>query len=404
MQQRDLTILRNPSNKANFCESSLGLVIGGPHFFSGNIFNKTPRRVSRKNSDYDIVDLTFIPDDYLPRTNYIPLDDRAEYIRRIPRVGWVENSSEHFPEREPVTEFFRSVHRRRIGSASERTLSLAIAPPGIAHIHTVISIAFKSTKTLLAVAGVAHSLVADFFIKSTGLGDLYESTFTRLPYIDLLTVGARAGALNCLTTHYAPLWRDVFDLTYADQSWSQPDNPRLPQEFWQNLTSDWTRDCALRSDYSRRMALVEIDVLVAQALKLTLEELLLIYRVQFPVMQGYERDTWYDINGRIVFTISKGLIGVGLPRKGSRTTPKVRITPPERLGKVREGQFGWEDIYKDGQWLVPDGTAVAMEVMDDTLPGGPRLVTRTFKAPFVLANREEDYRVAWAFFDRGVQD
>jgi hypothetical protein len=104
------------------------------------------------------------------------------------------------------------------------------------------------------------------------------------------------------------------------------------------------------------------------------------------------------MQGRIVFTNSKGLVGVGLPRKGSRTTPKTRITWPD--GTTKDGNHGWEDLYKDGEFLVPDGTKVEMTVTDDTLPGGPRQVTRTFVAPFARTNREEDYRIAWAFFEK----
>jgi hypothetical protein len=67
-------------------------------------------------------------------------------------------------------------------------------------------------------------------------------------------------------------------------------------------------------------------------------------------------------------------------------------------GKARVGNFGWEDLYKDGASLVPDGTVVTQWVTDDTLPGGPRTVERTYTAPFVRASREDDYRTAWPFF------
>ena len=393
--QKDGTISRRPPSDDGFVETPEDCVLSGPHFFLAKLFNKTPRKVCTANGHYDTLDLETLPDNYLPRTNYLPMADKTEYLRRTPRVTWKEEGE---TEGRPVTDFFRIAFRAMIGSASERTLTGALVPPGAAHINGVQSAAFKSIHDLISASCISSALVADWYIKSMGRSNLH-GTWLQLPrFAATSEIASRYLALTSLTNHYAPLWEEVFNSAFTDQSWSQPDNLRLPQDFWQNLTRDWTRHCALRSDYARRMALVEIDVLVAQAIGLTLEELLLIYRVQFPVMQGYERDTWYDINGRIVFTNSKGLVGVGLPRKGGRSTPKTRITMSS--GTTKEGNHGWEDLYKDGQFLVPDGTKVEMTVMDDTLPGGPREVTRTFVAPFARANREEDYRMAWAFFEQ----
>jgi hypothetical protein len=52
-------------------------------------------------------------------------------------------------------------------------------------------------------------------------------------------------------------------------------------------------------------------------------------------MQQNDRDTWYDISGRIVFASNVGMSGVSLTRKDNRTTPKTKtkITNPD--GKVR---------------------------------------------------------------------
>jgi len=61
---------------------------------------------------------------------------------------------------------------------------------------------------------------------------------------------------------------------------------------------EWAWMTPLRRAADRRQALLEIDAIVAVMLGITSEELLTIYRTQFPVLQKYERDALYDATGR----------------------------------------------------------------------------------------------------------
>ena len=180
----------------------------------------------------------------------------------------------------------------------------------------------------------------------------------------------RTFMLVCLTSYYSALWAENYQEHFRLDHWAKED-PRLNNSQFVDLTPEWTRHCALRTDYERRQALVEIDVLTAMALGLTLEELKTIYRVQFPVLRQYEQDTWYDRNGRIVFTASKGLHGVGFSR-------------PE-----------WNEIkhMKTG--------SVERKVINDTMPDKSNWErTITYLAPFDKCDREEDYTVTWKEFER----
>lgn len=345
------------------------IILQGPHIHVGNPLYKTPRATSVKKNDYDVIDLTVVPDDYLPRTNYIPAVKLEQYLDCVTRCRW-DTKKGH-------ADFYRVAFRRMINLNSERSLISTLISSGTAHVSTLESVAFSNEHNTLRFLAFSVSLAADFLVKTNGRSDIQSTDVARFPWVEPSPSAMhRALRLVCLTSAFADLW-NRHNSSLAALPWSSND-PRLRLEGPISGPAVWDRTAALRTEFARRMALVEIDVLLTQALGLTLSQLIEIYRVYFPVLQEYESGTWFDQNGRIVWTCSKGLPGVGwLDERGKS---------PSRAA--------WEKI------LAENPAELTCTAIDDTMPGGPRTVTRHFVGPFTRCDRVEDYKRAWAHFER----
>jgi hypothetical protein len=240
---------------------------------------------------------------------------------------------------------------------NERTLIGAILPKGCSHINGIKSYTFENNKLLLIFSSYCFSIVYDFIVKSIGKPNLHD-TPNILPVIENSIYNPclinRTLRLNCLTTHYAELWQELYTPEINKDSFTKSD-PRL--KLWNNLTQEWSRYCALRTPYERRQALVEIDALSALSLGLTIEELLTIYRIQFPVLQKYEKENHYDQNGLLI---------------------------PNEVLKIAQ---------KEGIDITKPGSSIKY-----TDPRLYPLMEREYVTPFDTCDREADMRQAYEYF------
>lgn len=377
--QIDGTIVRH----IDFPENIQSMIYSGPHIGVANPLFKTSRRVCKLNSDFDPIDLTIIDDSYLQRCNYSIACSYDEYKLRTPITPWGKRYDEDY----------RLCMRKMLNQGGERTYMVAIIPPKSEHIHGNFGICMD--QGLASFAANSFSLPFDFYLKSTGKSNINFSAASGFPILsdwprqeDTI---CRAMLLNCITKYYSDLWKQEYQVSFSAQSWSKSD-PRLSPARFTSLTPEWTWDTPLRTDYERRQALVEIDVLTAMALGMTLQQLKTIYRIQFPVLQSYEADTWYDANGRITFTNNRSLTGVGFTRPEWENAGAVQ--------PIKRGDAPWDGIMKH----APAGYVFARTITDDTMPGGPVQRTIEYAAPFDRCDREQDYETAWKFFEEKYKE
>lgn len=364
------------------------LIYAGPLVSLANPISKTPRSSCVLNSDYDTIVPTELKADYVPRTNYVPNITKSEFASYIKGfiIGQDSDGQDIYDN---WINYYRVGFREFVGSTSERTLIGAIIPRYCSHIYTIDSVAFRSNTDMVELAGLGSSLPLDFYIKAMGVSHVSPGRIQKLPlgiadkYKPALF--SRTLLLNCLTTHYADLWQEMWDGAYKNETWSLRDKRLKP---FDQLHETWSWDIPLRNYFERRQALVEIDVISAMALGLSLQDLEMIYTIQFPVLQQNENDTWYDSKGNIVFTCSKGLTGVGLDRKqweAMRGEPNTLNNPNNPNNPITS--------YKGS-------TASYVHTIDpkkSELYGGQQV---TYYAPYTRCDRIADYRRAWAHFEK----
>ncbi|NKR91928.1 N-6 DNA methylase [Rhodococcus hoagii] len=267
-------------------------ILQGPHISVNTPIFKQPTHTMRNNLDTSEVDLESIPEDFIPRTSYQPAKPYDDYISPYPKLNGV-----------PTTRHFRLAWREMCQSGNSRTNHSAILPPGPAHVEGILSCVVENHIDLAVMAGFSGSIVGDYLIKVMGVGHVKANTISKIPHVRHhpleFRLVHRVLRLNCLVRPYAQLWEELYDDPWQQDSWA----PGVGIDYagrapLGQVGKQWEWTTPLRRAADRRQALVEVDAIVAVMLGITAEELLTIYRTQFPVLQRYEREALYDATGR----------------------------------------------------------------------------------------------------------
>ncbi|MCX4429582.1 Eco57I restriction-modification methylase domain-containing protein [Streptomyces mirabilis] len=281
-------------------------ILQGPHFSVGTPFNKQPNEGCRSNRDYSSWSLEELPGFVIPRTNYA----------RVCSVGDFSKSQQVWGEGRSSVDYYRVAWRRMADPVTERTLHASLFPPGPTHTDGTCTLALSSIRETATVGGLWCGIPFDYLVKVSGKANISTDLVNRFPapLTHPLTTPLllRALRLNCLTRDYGPLWEELFEPSWFADRWTDTSSPSNPLAM--NVQPVWSMGTPLRTEFDRRMALVEIDAIVAVMLGLTAEQLCAMYRSQFSVLRKYEWEMFFAPDGH--------KIGAATYNVGVRQTPE----------------------------------------------------------------------------------
>lgn len=275
----------------------------------------------------------------------------------------------------PYTDFYRLAWRNQIAPDTERALYVALLPPQPGHVGGLRSAAAADNVGTVLVSGMWSSLPLDYFLRTINASHLHETRSKALPAprADHPLASAlllRTLRLNCLTTAYGDLWKELHDSKWTGhEPWAYL-WPLMSTKL-NATTPTWQRDTPLRTEYARRAALVEIDALVAVWLGIDADTLITMYRARFPIMQDFDRATWFDAAERKIAS-----------------------------DRYTFGHGQTKDHWKQFEAYMADPAFAAHQADPATNPAPQTPVPDGYTAPFYKADRETEMREAHAYFQK----
>ena len=332
-------------------------ILSGPNIGECTIYSKIPRINCSSKGDYDVFNMENLQDnpEYLPRVLFKSNIEKEELVAQSTELEW---QGHHITQ-------YRLAVKTLLSNSSEFNLKACILPKEVGHIQSIISFSFEKQWMLLYTCGLLSSLPYLFFFKITGKKKFSRNTINMFPVAGFddyaQRIINRVILLNCSSKYYEELWNNNI-ANYKDDQWLC-ESELLSKDCFTRLSRQWSAAKAYLSDYERHQLFLELDILVAKQLGITLEELIEIYMTYFPNFMASENSMAYDCTGKIIYTTNRTY-----------------------SSKFNLGTQDWEKLDKNTNCFCE---------YEETYDGNRTIKRIDFIPPYQTVERTEIYRVAW---------